>query len=125
MWKYTNLEVHRMHLKLAKSLNEMLKQARSMYFSDLVNLNKRNPKVVFECIQNIVLPSTPLVPVYTIDDCNIFLKYFVNKVNEIRASIKPSDKRTTVVASSNCSWATFSAVSLDEGMVLPKKRKPF
>lgn len=47
-----------------------------------------------------------------------FFKYFVNKVNEIRASVKPSDESTTVVASPNSSWASFSAVSLDDVMVL-------
>jgi len=74
------MEVYRLHLKeLIVSLNEMIKhemikQARSRYFSNLVSQNKRNPKVVFDIIQNIVSPSTPLVPVFTTDDCNKFLK---------------------------------------------------
>jgi len=119
------MEVYRLHLKeLIVSLNEMIKQARSRYFSNLVSQNKRNPKVVFDVIQNIVSPSTPLVPVFTTDDCNKFLKYFVYKVNEIRASVKPSDESTIVVATPNCSWTRFSAVSLDDVMVLLKKMKP-
>jgi len=73
LWKSTNMEVYRLHLKeLIVSLNEMIKQARSRYFSNLVSQNKRNPKVVFDIIQNIVSPSTPLVPVFTTDDCNKF-----------------------------------------------------
>lgn len=125
LWKSTNLEVHRLPLKeLIVSLNEMMKQARSKYFFNLVNQNKRNPKVVSDTIQNIVSPSTPLVSVFTIEDCNNFLKYFVNKVNEIKSSVKAPDESPIVVATLNCSWANFSVVSLDDVMILLKKMKP-
>uniref|UniRef100_A0A3P9J789 Reverse transcriptase domain-containing protein n=1 Tax=Oryzias latipes TaxID=8090 RepID=A0A3P9J789_ORYLA len=125
LWKSTNLEVHRLHLKeMTGTLNNMIKLARSKYFSDLVHMNKRNPKVVFDTIQNIVSPSAPPVPVYTTDDCNRFLQYFVNKVNELKLNLKSSNENTTIVASLNYSWTNFSAISIDNIMVVSKKMKP-
>lgn len=47
LWKSTNLEVHRIYLKeLRASLNEILRNARTQYFSQLISLNKKNPKIL-------------------------------------------------------------------------------
>lgn len=55
----------------------------------LLNLSvcKRNPKTLFEVINNIVSPATSLVPLFSNDDCNHFLSHFVDKVMAVRAGI--------------------------------------
>uniref|UniRef100_A0A672G6V9 Reverse transcriptase domain-containing protein n=1 Tax=Salarias fasciatus TaxID=181472 RepID=A0A672G6V9_SALFA len=125
LFKATNLEVHRLHLKeMILSLNEMIKQARSTYFANLVNSNKRNPKVVFDTIQKIVSPSSPTVPISTTDDCNKFLKYFVAKVEDIRQNVSPSNVNMTSMSSITCSWSLFPDVSMEDFMEILRKMKP-
>lgn len=68
----------------------MIKDARASYFTNLISACKRNPKTLFETINNIVSPATSPVPVFTNDDCNRFLSHFVDKVEAVRASIAPS-----------------------------------
>ena len=91
IWKSTRLEAHRLHLReLMTSLNEMLKTARTQYFSKLISLNKNNPRLLFDTINSIVSPATPHVPVSSKTDSNDFLHYFVNKIRDIRSNIPPS-----------------------------------
>lgn len=58
------------------SLNNKIKQARSACFSNLVALNKKNPKVLFDTISKLVSPLAPQVPVHSKSDCNRFLNFF-------------------------------------------------
>lgn len=76
---------------LVFSLNEMIKQARSAYFRQLISSNKNNPKTFFEIINNIVSPQMSQIQVYSASDWNKILMYFVNKVQDVRANICLSD----------------------------------
>lgn len=57
LWKATGLEVHRLYLKeLRQSFNVSVREARSAYFANLISSSKRNPKVLFDTINNLVAP---------------------------------------------------------------------
>ena len=90
-WKSTKLEAHRLFLKsLLIDFNSMVKNARATYFAKLIASSKRNPKVLFETINNIVCPQKPNNHVFSANDCKNFLQFFVDKVATIRAGIVPS-----------------------------------
>ena len=125
-WKATKLEVHRLHLRdMMLDLNELIKQARSAYFSNLVLGNKKNPKVLFDTIENLTAPSAPLVPVYTHEDCNNFLSFFLNKVHDIRASVNfPLISICSTEFSPVSSWSSFTPVSLQDVKTITGIMKP-
>ena len=90
LWKSTNLEVHRIHLKeLRASLNEILRYARTQYFSKLISLNEKNPKILFDTIHSIVCPTDPQIPVFSQADSNALLTFFVEKIRDIRGNTLP------------------------------------
>ncbi len=90
LWKSTKLQVHRMHFKdLLTEYNSMVKAARAAYFADLISSNKRNPKFVFNVINNLVAYQPSVVHVSSVEDCNNFLSFSVGKVASIRASTTP------------------------------------
>lgn len=129
LWNATKLEVHRLnHKDMIMQLNNMINQARSSYFSNLVSFNKKNSKVLFNVIQSLVAPTAPQVPVYSQEDCNCLMAFFVQKVEEIRASIIPPLNDLNGVCSpmfsSVCSWSSFTPVSLLDVKVLVGKMKP-
>lgn len=125
LWKSTNLEEHRLHLKyLMLELNEMIKQSRSIYFSNLISSNKKNPKVLFDTIDNLVAPPVSHIPVYSKEDCNDFLRFFVTKVQDIRASITlPQSTFCSVEFAPVCSWSSFTPVCLQDVKELIGKMK--
>lgn len=42
---------------------------------------------MFETISNIVSPTSPAVPMYSVDECNSCLFAFVHKINDIQANV--------------------------------------
>lgn len=74
LWKSTGLEVHRLYLKdLMQDLNNLITKSRSAYFSNLITSSKRNPKVLFDTINNIVSPPATVSTLSSQDDCNRLL----------------------------------------------------
>uniref|UniRef100_A0A669E0K7 Reverse transcriptase domain-containing protein n=1 Tax=Oreochromis niloticus TaxID=8128 RepID=A0A669E0K7_ORENI len=125
LWKASKLEVHRVHLKESiLSLNDMIKNARTEYFANLIASKKKNPRVLFDTIKNIVSPDIPHVPVYTKSDCNDFLNYFVNKVAAVRSNISPSSSQyhTDTLLTSD-TWSSFTPVTLQDVSALLGRMK--
>ena len=58
----------------------MLKDPRASYFTKLISSSKRNPKVLFDTMNNIVSPAPPEVPILSNKDCSNFCSFFVNKI---------------------------------------------
>ena len=67
------------------SFNNLVKDARA----NLVSNSQRNPIVLFDTISNIVTPATPAVPIFSSEECNKFLSFFVGKINDIRIEHSP------------------------------------
>uniref|UniRef100_A0A8C8DX31 Reverse transcriptase domain-containing protein n=1 Tax=Oryzias sinensis TaxID=183150 RepID=A0A8C8DX31_9TELE len=118
--------VHRLHLRdLVSSYNEMVKDARSDYFRQLISSNKKSPKVLFDTINSIVSPAAPVPPVSCKADSNEFLKFFANKTRKIKEQLPPPccDDGVVVEAVSH-KWSTFRPVTLEDISALLTKLKP-
>ena len=116
LWKATGLEVHRLYLKeLRQSFNVSVREARSAYFANLISSSKRNPKVLFDTINNLVAPPSSTLPCSSSDDCNKFLTFIVDKVTAIRSSM-PSGTcpPTCSPPSSSTVLDSFHSISLQD-----------
>uniref|UniRef100_A0A3P9J3F2 Reverse transcriptase domain-containing protein n=1 Tax=Oryzias latipes TaxID=8090 RepID=A0A3P9J3F2_ORYLA len=116
LWKSTNLEVHRLHLKdLICSLNKIIRQARSAYFSKLISTNRKNPKVVFSTLDSLVSPCASKFPKLSQPDCSSFLQGFLAKVLDVGANIPPLAS-VQLSQSLQCpqSWSNFSPVTVED-----------
>lgn len=116
LWKSSKLEVYRLHLKeLRVTLNEMLRKARTCFFSQLISLNKHNPRILFDTINKIVSPSSPQATVSSKSACNDFLHFFVNKIRDVRINISPSLSQISAcdLSPAHC-WSTFTPVTLHD-----------
>ncbi len=93
-----------------------MKSARAAYFAKLITSSKLNSRVLFNTINNIVSPPLPAVPVYSNNDCNTFLSFFVEKVANVRANIYPSAVHSdfSSMHTTQSSLSSFSPVSLPE-----------
>ncbi|XP_024122542.2 uncharacterized protein LOC112143035 [Oryzias melastigma] len=126
LWKSTNLEVHRLHLKdLICSLNEMIKQARSAFFCKLISSNKKTPKFVFSTLSSLVSPSASKFPNLSLPDCSSFLQGFLAKVLDVGANIPPLAS-VQLSQSPHCShlWSSFAPVSVEDIHSLLERIKP-
>ena len=124
LWKATNLQVHRLYLKdLYSDFNVLVKNARAAYFSNLIATSKRNPRVLFKTINNIVSSPLPPVPVYSNEDCNGFLLFFVGKVADVRASITPSPTPLPTSPARQATLSSLSGISLHDLTVLVSSMK--
>lgn len=113
LWKATNLQVHRLYLKeLLSEFNDRVKNARAAYFSNLISSSQHNSRVLFKTINHIVSPPLPSVPVFSNDDCNRFLLFFVNKVAVVRASITPSHSPLPICPVRQATLSNFSCITL-------------
>ena len=82
---FTILEVHRLYLRdIVSSYNEMMENARSDYIRQLVTVNKKNPKVLFDTINSLVCPAASVTPVSCKTDSNALLRFFIDKIKTIK-----------------------------------------
>lgn len=115
LWKSTHLQVHRLYLKdLMSEYNNMVRDARAAYFSDIITSSKHNPSILFKTINNIVSSPLPPIPVFSNEDCNDFLLFFVNKVADVRASISPSLSPLPTCPARHSTLNCFAPISLQD-----------
>lgn len=64
-----------------------IKEARNSYFSDLTN-HGHSPRIPFKVVKSVTgpPPSQPVEP--SNDNCEQFLNYFINKIEEIHKQLK-------------------------------------
>ena len=90
-WKKSGLQIHFDIMKsLLSTFNCTIKELRRQYFSNLILTNHNNPRILFKTVDALINTPPPSVPIESDADCNLFLSYFNNKVESIRASITPS-----------------------------------
>lgn len=77
-------------MELILQYNNMIKDARRRYFSELISFHHHNPRFLFRTADQLVNPATPCVPVESDADCEMFLNYFTDEVKSVRASITPN-----------------------------------
>uniref|UniRef100_A0A673CRG3 Reverse transcriptase domain-containing protein n=1 Tax=Sphaeramia orbicularis TaxID=375764 RepID=A0A673CRG3_9TELE len=67
---------------------EAVKEARASFYSNLILANRSNPRILFKVIDSITTPS----PFHFKDASeDMFLKFFFNKIKDIRQQITPPD----------------------------------
>uniref|UniRef100_A0A8C6UJA3 Reverse transcriptase domain-containing protein n=1 Tax=Neogobius melanostomus TaxID=47308 RepID=A0A8C6UJA3_9GOBI len=102
----------------------MVDEARSNYIRQLVTLNKKNPKVLFNSINSLVRPAVPVTPVFCEADSSAFLRFFINKIQAIKDKIPPLPCTTAVFEPVSSMWSSFRSVTFADISKLMTKIKP-
>lgn len=82
-----------------------------MYLSELIDKNVHRPRMLFRTINAVVNP-----PVYnylseTVNMCESFCHFFVQKVQKIRQNIRPATYDPAVHSNHSATFSQFSSVS--------------
>jgi len=89
----TGLTVHKIiYREHQRSYSKLLSQARSQYYSNIINNNPRNPKQLFKTVNYLLSPSSLTHKNNTDDQCNKFLDFFNTKITTIRANLQHIDR---------------------------------
>ncbi|XP_061151098.1 probable RNA-directed DNA polymerase from transposon X-element isoform X1 [Syngnathus typhle] len=88
-WRLTKLEVfHQAWQDSLLKYKDALILAKTRYFSQVINLNKNNPKHLFDTVAKLTLRQpTPDSSFHSADE---FMKFFAQKIESIRDEIKNS-----------------------------------
>ena len=83
--KVSGLTVHKLaYREHQKAYSKSLSDARSHFYSRLINNNPGNSKRLFSTVNNLLKPHTPLKLDTTQEQCNKFISFFRTKVDNIR-----------------------------------------
>ncbi len=103
--------------ELLKDFNRTVKEERLKYFSQLTATNPHNHKLLFRTI-NSLIPRPPVIrEMCSIERCDSFCSFFVNKVSTIRAQVTPSPF-TPLYIELYQTFKSFHSVSQSEQMRL-------
>ncbi len=124
-WKKDKLQISfqilRNHLH---KLQEAVKSARSLYFSNLFSNSSHNPKILFNTINSVICPP----PNTTLDPspakCMEFSTFFINKVEAIRHNFNPSTCNSTILQFCSSRLSSFSPISLPTLTQIVSSMKP-
>lgn len=88
-WKRDRLSVSfRMFKDSLTAYQNTAKSAKAAYFSNLIESNHSNPKVLFSVIHSVLNPSAKL-SVASDALCEDFQRFFINKITTLKTSICP------------------------------------
>lgn len=103
-------------LRVMKTFQSSVKQARNTYFPHLIASHSHNPRVLFQTIDSVISPPFTHVPEVTTAKCEESLNHFINKTKEIRrhifipfTALKPHSLKWTMFC---CSLPTLTTVPL-------------
>lgn len=88
--------------------NNVVKDAKENYFSNIVSNNQRH------CTTNNILILVLTVPIFSVDECINFLSFNIGKIDGIRANIIPTALQYLTL---------FHAISLEELTSLVRNMK--
>ena len=92
----SGLTVHRQaYREHRKAYTKALRDARSNFYSNIINNSPGNSKQLFTTINNILKPQSTDHSATTVDQCNNILDSFRTKVNNIRSALSHSSTPTT------------------------------
>ena len=99
--RHSGLTVHKLAFREhQKAYSNSLKDARSQFYSSLINENPGNSKQLFSTIKHLLKPQPSSSTEATEEQCNSFIDFFRSKVDSIRSemssspSLLPSDANT-------------------------------
>ncbi len=82
-WNKDQLQISYEMLRDSLSkFQKAVRNARSRYFTDLLEKNHHNPRALFSAINSIINPRLEVVGDLSVDLCNSFLKFFMNRTSD-------------------------------------------
>ena len=99
-WKTNNSTTALTCLKQLMTLmtlyQQAVKNAKVSYFANIITNNSSNPRTLFKVINSVISPppAPPIDP--SPEKCEEFLKFFLDKVRNIRLQITPSTRTVSV-----------------------------
>ncbi len=112
-WKKDKLRVSFDILKETwNRYQKTVKAEKTKYLSNMILNNSHKPKVLFSTINAVLNPSQPTVSDVSPHACEIFLKFFVDKVIVIRADLIPPSTDPSIPATCSAVFDQFEPVSL-------------
>ncbi len=101
-----------------------VKTAKANYFSDLIAKNAHSPKIWFNTINSVLNPMSNLYPDPSPMACENFLKFFTEKIDDIRSCIVPSPPELPQSTSISTYLSEFTPVSHSYLVQIIHKMKP-
>ncbi len=96
-WKKDKLQVsYEIFKNRLTNYQKTIKMARVKYFSGLIEKNRGNPRFLFSTLNAVINPPVSEGSDVSIQTCENFCIYFLDKISDIRSSIKPSDHDPSV-----------------------------
>ncbi|KAF7648167.1 hypothetical protein LDENG_00161050 [Lucifuga dentata] len=112
-WKKYKLAESLVLLKsLMSSYQVAVKNVRDYYFSQLITKQGHNPTVLFKTINSVISPSFNHVNEASLEICEEFLKYFNNKITEIKHHILPNSREFDIISCPYSQLTHFNKISL-------------
>ena len=120
-WRKSKLEVHcQIYKHTLSKYNQEISKARQSFFSDIINRNMNNARVLFGTVEKLANPPNQMPSEFlSVSKCNEFASFFNGKIEKIRTNIRTQvqlahdvDHSDTVKLSLN-SMRTFHLVDLD------------
>ncbi len=102
------------------------KSAKAAYFSNPIESNHSKPKFFFLIIQSVTNPSVYTLPVASDALCESFLRYFSDKITNLRLSVFPTLTLTVspIMSSASAVLDAFEPINLQELKEVIGKLKP-
>ena len=124
--KSSGLVVHKLAYKNhQKAYAAALKEARSIYYSNIINNSPGNSKQLFSTINYLLNPKNQTHTEPTVEHCNRFLAFFKDKINSIRSQLSGSPAPFLPSACPQPAlFSTFATVTQTEVEGFIKKMKP-
>lgn len=89
-----------------------VKEAKSQYLSKLINNNSHRPGILFSTINSVINPAPVVLNDASVNTCNVFKKYFIDKVQSVRQTIIPAPVVIVPSQATQCVLENFELVSV-------------
>ncbi|KAL2083495.1 hypothetical protein ACEWY4_021268 [Coilia grayii] len=89
MCRKSKLQIHyQIHKEMLGKYNLEISKARQSFFSNIINRNINNARVLFSTVEKLTNPSSQLPPELSlVKKCNDFASFFKGKIDKIRLNI--------------------------------------
>ena len=112
-WKRDKLQVSFIHLRQCLiNYQKCVKTERAKYFSEIISRHVNRPKVLFDTINKILKPPVTVPNEATLDTCELFLTFFINKISSIRSQIVSPSFDPLEPSSCSSTLTSFVPISL-------------
>ncbi|XP_060775062.1 tubulin beta-1 chain isoform X1 [Neoarius graeffei] len=88
-WRKSKLHIHyQIHKEMLCNYNYEIRKARQSFFSNIINRNMNNARVLFSTVEKLTNPPPQLAPeLLSVNKCNEFASFFKGKIDKIWQNI--------------------------------------